>query len=236
MLKGGKRSFKIVVFATEENIYARGLLEKLLKEKIKIEAMIIEKGSEASRNSKNFLKNDFWNPPSLSKIIGKNKIRAYYTKDQNNEYCFNKLKLLSPDLILIGGGRILKKRIINTAKIGVLNCHPGLLPEYRGMDVAGWAIYNGDDIGVTCHFIDEGVDTGPVLMRKKAEWGRKGDTLLKIRIKLQKLCIDTMIKCIKLLEEGTIKAIAQKGEGKRYFRMSPETIKEVENIIKSVQN
>jgi methionyl-tRNA formyltransferase len=227
-----KHKFEIVIFATEENIYARGLVEKLLEDDFKIKAVIIEKGSKISEFAKNFLKSEFWNPPSLLNLINDNKIPVYYTEDQNNDYCFNVLKIISPDLVLIGGGRILKKRIIETAKIGILNCHPGILPKYRGMDIALWAIYNGDDIGCTCHFVDEGVDTGPILMQKKS-WIEKGDNILKVRIRLQKLCIDTMIECIKGLEKGTLRALPQEGEGKRFFRMSPEMVNEVENIIKS---
>ena len=49
-----------------------------------------------------------------------------------------------------------------------LNCHMGILPFYRGMDVAQWPILNQDfsNIGLTTHIIDEGVDTGDILVHK----------------------------------------------------------------------
>jgi methionyl-tRNA formyltransferase len=51
-------------------------------------------------------------------------------------------------LILLGGARILKRPILECARLAVLNAHPGLLPAYRGVDVIPWALHNGDPVGV----------------------------------------------------------------------------------------
>jgi methionyl-tRNA formyltransferase len=58
----------------------------------------------------------------------------------------------------------LRARILSIPRLGTLNAHMGLLPWYRGMNVAEWSAFNGDDVGCTAHLIDEGIDTGDILL------------------------------------------------------------------------
>ena len=67
------------------------------------------------------------------------------------------------DAILIGGAGILEKRITDEFKI--INSHPGYLPNVKGLDAFKWAIYEGQPIGVTTHFISDKVDGGEVIGR-----------------------------------------------------------------------
>jgi methionyl-tRNA formyltransferase len=55
-----------------------------------------------------------------------------------------------------------------------------LLPDYRGVDVIPWALYNGDPLGVTIHFVDQGIDTGDLVAQRRFEV-RLGDTLASLR-------------------------------------------------------
>ena len=64
------------------------------------------------------------------------------------------------DLGVILGARILKKEIINAFKIGIINMHPGILPENRGLDNIKWSVVKNLPIGVTSHFIDPRIDMG----------------------------------------------------------------------------
>ena len=73
------------------------------------------------------------------------------------------LKNLKPDLGLISGARILKSNIIDTFETGIINFHPGLIPEARGLDALSWSILNNIDLGVTSHLIDHKVDAGRIL-------------------------------------------------------------------------
>jgi len=70
-----------------------------------------------------------------------------------------------PDFILMMGGGLLSPEVIRTARHGVLNAHPGLLPYIRGVDVIRHAVLRGVPIGVTLHYIDEGIDTGRLIRR-----------------------------------------------------------------------
>jgi methionyl-tRNA formyltransferase len=71
------------------------------------------------------------------------------------------------DLGIILGARILDEDIIKTFKIGILNLHPGLLPDNRGLDTYQWAIINMIPQGVTSNLIDSKIDGGKILIKKK---------------------------------------------------------------------
>lgn len=75
---------------------------------------------------------------------------------------------LAPDLCLsISYNQILRRQILDTARFGFVNFHAGKLPYYRGRNVINWALINGEpEIGLTAHFIDEGIDTGDVILQK----------------------------------------------------------------------
>lgn len=67
--------------------------------------------------------------------------------------------------LAINGGciEIIREPALGALPFGILNIHPGLLPNYRGCTVVEWALYNGDPVGVTAHLMDEGIDTGPLV-------------------------------------------------------------------------
>jgi methionyl-tRNA formyltransferase len=75
------------------------------------------------------------------------------------------VKELAPDLIWITDYRyILPSHLFSVAKLGAINLHPSLLPRYRGRASVNWAILRGEsEVGLTAHFIDEGVDTGDII-------------------------------------------------------------------------
>lgn len=64
-------------------------------------------------------------------------------------------------------GHIIPKKIIEKFEVGIINLHPSLLPENRGASPIMWSILQGKPQGVTIHLIDEGLDTGPVLIQSK---------------------------------------------------------------------
>jgi hypothetical protein len=59
--------------------------------------------------------------------------------------------------------------LIDAFRLGVLNAHMGLLPAYRGMNVAEWAALEGAPVGCTVHLIDTGIDTGPILATREVD-------------------------------------------------------------------
>lgn len=91
--------------------------------------------------------------------------RVVRTRGTNTPETLAALRELAPGVIVIGQTGILRKTLLSIPRLGTLNGHPGVLPDYRGIDSFQWAILNGEPekVGVTVHWVDTGVDTGPIL-------------------------------------------------------------------------
>jgi methionyl-tRNA formyltransferase len=83
------------------------------------------------------------------------------------------LRKLNPDLIVVAAfGQILPKAVIDFPPLKCLNIHPSLLPKYRGAAPMNWAIINGEKkTGVTIMLMDEGMDSGDILLQKETDIG-----------------------------------------------------------------
>ncbi len=214
----------------DEHPHGREIICQFLENGIEITGMLVEKGSKLAGAVKDLIHKGWDWPPLMYDMVKDRNIPVYFTGNFNSKENVKLLKSLNLDLIVLGGANLLKPEIINCAKIGILNAHPGLLPEYRGMDIVGWSILNGDPVGSTCHFIVPEADAGPILLKRILSYG-KGDSLLDIRIKNTKLCGQLMTEAVRNLEE--IKPTPQDiSKGKRYFSMPPEKVLQVEGLLK----
>ena len=85
-----------------------------------------------------------------------------------NQQLIEEIKLLNPDIIINGTASILNDDIISVPSIGVINYHSAPLPKYRGAGNYFWMLMNGlKDTHGTLHFIDHGLDTGPIISKSK---------------------------------------------------------------------
>ena len=91
----------------------------------------------------------------------------YYRIGHNSEECLHFLEQKKPKLGLIAGARILKKEVIDKFSLGIINFHPGGIPDCRGLDTAHWIMYNNLSLAVTSHFIDGRVDAGWIIKRQE---------------------------------------------------------------------
>jgi methionyl-tRNA formyltransferase len=84
---------------------------------------------------------------------------------------FEALEKISPDLIVVVAyGQLLPKNILDLPKYGCINVHSSLLPKYRGAAPMQWAIINGEKTtGVTTMYMDEGMDTGDILLKREVD-------------------------------------------------------------------
>lgn len=87
------------------------------------------------------------------------------------------IKTIKPEIIFcIGGTQIIPLAILNIPKLGCLNIHPALLPRYRGRYSTVHAIFNGEKhAGVTLHWMDSGMDAGPIIKQKKIKINPEDD-------------------------------------------------------------
>ncbi len=121
------------------------------------------------------------------------------------------VRKLQPDLLVLGFvNAFVPQEMIALAKFGGINYHPSLLPKYRGGSAINWAIINGEtETGVTIHFIDEGVDTGPILLQEKVVIS-PDDTVKSVYFnKLYPLGIEMIAKAVKQIREGRANPIDQ---------------------------
>ena len=72
---------------------------------------------------------------------------------------------LKPDVIAVFGTGLIRGPLLAAGRLGIINLHGGLSPQYRGSDCTFWALLNGepDQVGCTLHFIDQGIDTGNLI-------------------------------------------------------------------------
>lgn len=119
------------------------------------------------------------------------------------------LKQYEADVYVVAAfGQILTKEILNYPRFGCLNIHASLLPKYRGASPIAWAILNGDaKTGVTIMQMDEGIDTGDILLKKETDIA-KDETTDTLFDKLMKLGGEAIVEVLSLL--GTDKLVPVK--------------------------
>ncbi len=126
-------------------------------------------------------------------------------KIKNNEELRAKLEAIRPAaIIVVGYGRIIPPWMLELPPLGNINLHASLLPKYRGAAPIQWTIARGETVtGVTTMRIDEGLDTGDILLQKEMAVADE-DTTETLSPKLAAMGADLMIETLRGLEAGTI--------------------------------
>ena len=164
------------------------------------------------------------------------RIPVYQVERMNSQNCADYLDQLKPDLIVIASAPVLKEHIFNKARIGCLNAHPGWLPKYRGIGANAYALYHNDLPGVTIHWVDKGIDTGKIIVRKTLKI-LPNDTIAKINDRATRLGAELMTNVVKKLESGDIKSKEiHEPKGKLYRAMAYKDVKKLNKQLKSKVN
>jgi len=89
-------------------------------------------------------------------------------KNINSEEFIEQIRLYHCDLFVsMSFNQIFRPEIINLPKYTTINCHAGKLPFYRGRNILNWALINDEiDFAITVHFVDEGIDTGDIILQR----------------------------------------------------------------------
>jgi methionyl-tRNA formyltransferase len=129
-------------------------------------------------------------------------IKTFNIRNPNNKKFLAKLKKLDIDIIINQSQAILKQDLLAVPRIGVLNRHNALLPKNRGRLAPFWALYKGDkETGVSIHFVDEGLDSGDIIVQEKFEVV-KNDTFNTLVKKNYEIASRLMFKALDMLESG----------------------------------
>jgi len=108
-----------------------------------------------------------WEPPAEQEL--REYFTFYHFESLKSESLFNFLEELKYDIGIQGGTGILSKDVLNKFSIGILNFHPGDLPLYRGCSAPEWQLIEFNPVISTCHFVDQGIDTGPIVGKRELD-------------------------------------------------------------------
>src|SRR5258708_3899325 len=148
--------------------------------------------------------------------------------DQKSARAVAELKQWSPDLAIFPGGNILRDEVLKVPRLGILNSHLALLPEIRGMSSPEWSLLCGVPLGITIHFMDSGIDTGPILLRHEFARAGDGDSLTDLRNRMIAEGIELIVEAVTGLDRGTISPVPQADrDGDSQFFVMHDRLKDV---------
>jgi methionyl-tRNA formyltransferase len=164
----------------------------------------------------------------------------------NSEEFFQMAQAYACDLFVsMSFNQIFKNRIINLPPLKTINCHAGALPYYRGRNILNWALINDEkEFGITVHYIDEGIDTGDIILQDKYKITDLDDysTLLK---RAYSGCADILYRSLDLFLKDAVVAKKQsdihpvgfyctaRGDGDEVLDWN-QTSREVFNFVRAI--
>ena len=152
-------------------------------------------------------------PPPVKELALKYDIPVFQPVKMKDGTALEMLRSVSPELVIVVAyGKILPPEILHLPEYGCINIHASLLPELRGAAPIQWAILNGfDKTGVTSMQMDEGLDTGDMLIKAEIPIGENMNAE-ELHDALSALGADVMEKTISALIEGKLVPEKQSGE------------------------
>ena len=229
-------NLKIIFMGTPD--FAKESLEAIYNKKYDIIAVVTNPDKPKGRGMKMF------SSPVKEFALEKN-LKIYQPeKIRKNVEFIEELKKMNPDVIcVVAYGKILPKEILEIPKLGCINVHGSLLPQYRGAAPIQWAVLNGDkETGVTTMYMDEGMDTGDMILKKKIEIG-ENETTGELWEKLSKIGGELLVETLDQIERG----IAPREKQGDNFTVAPmldkniakidwedKTAKEIKNLVRGL--
>jgi methionyl-tRNA formyltransferase len=153
----------------------------------------------------------------------------FYVDSHNDQKTIELINGLGLDFLVSAGvPRILGAPILNSTPIGVLNSHPGLLPDFRGCSCVEWAIYLDKPLGVTVHRMSEGIDEGSILLKWQIDIERS-DSYEDLRVKIYMAACSALAEASFGFVSGLLSELDFKQQlgGKYYTPISPDILRAV---------
>ena len=161
---------KIALICGNDSFVGREYAKSLIRNRVSFDLILI--GKKLNNNIEKKRTNNNWFPPTINKL--EKKIKKVFYFNNMNETFLRYLKYMRYDLAIQGGGLgILKKEVISKFKFGIMNFHPGSLPEFRGSSAPEYQFLKKRKTICTCHLIDEKIDQGYLLKKKKLKLSYK---------------------------------------------------------------
>ena len=226
---------RIVFMGTPE--IALGCLQKIIYEKHEVIGVITQPDKPQNRGKKLGM-------PPVKELALKYDIPVYQPLKARDEEFVNVLKELNPDVIVVVAyGQILPKSILDIPKFGCINVHVSLLPKYRGAAPINWVIINGEEkTGVTTMYMDEGLDTGDMILQKEFALDNE-ITAGELHDKMMVVGAETLKETLDLIEKGCAPRTKQNHDEFSYAPMMDKSLgnidfnksaKDIHNLVRGV--
>jgi len=218
-------SLHFAFLVLEEHPYGREMLRILLENDLEPRMIIQEVSRVGDVEREKFLMRiaDQPVPPRLTQLISGRKIPVYCVSNHNDDTCKELLEADKPDLLVLGGTRIIKPKILELPRQSTVNSHPGLLPWLRGSASVGWALYKDMPQGATVHFVEPGIDTGDIIVSRQLPVYRY-DTYESINYRIAILAGELMVEAVSSIKNGVASRTPQDLSSGETYKVIPNDL------------
>jgi methionyl-tRNA formyltransferase len=206
----------------QEHPYGREMLRILLGRGFQPGLVLAEDSPLADLERQKFLARIAGQPepPTLDDLLSGLDIPYEKVANHNDSACQSWLADLQPELLVLGGTRILRPPLLVIPRLATVNAHPGLLPQLRGSSSVGWALYKDLPIGASTHFVEAGIDTGPIILRRQLAVYRS-DTYERLVRRTLTLAGELMAETLALFAAGEVTGTRQDPAAGETLRVIP---------------
>jgi methionyl-tRNA formyltransferase len=189
-------AWRIVFFGTPS--FSTPSLEGLLRGRDQVVAVVTQPDREKGRGRRVV-------PSPVKETALRHGVALLQPERVKEEAFHESMRSLDPDLfVVVAYGRILPGSLLRIPRYGAVNVHASLLPFYRGASPIAWAILRGEEkTGVTTMLLDEGMDTGGVLLQREALIGER-ETAETLHDRLAPLGAGLLVETLERMKAGTI--------------------------------
>jgi len=212
---------KIVFFGTPQ--FAVPTLKSLIEHsEFEVVAVVTQPDKRRGRGSKTI-------PSAIKKVAVEHNIPVWQPKrvKKSQETLAQLCEAAADAFVVVAYGQILSQEILDMPRIGCINVHGSILPQYRGAAPIQWSIYNGDrETGITTMLMDQGLDTGDMLLKAYTKIDLL-DNSLDIAIKLAAQGAELLIETLLKLDSNALEPTKQNDDESSYARL----IKKADYVI-----
>jgi methionyl-tRNA formyltransferase len=193
-------SLRIVFMGTPE--FAVASLDALIKAGYNIVGVVTAPDKPAGRGMK-------MNESAVKKYATEHGLKVLQPEKLRNPDFLEELKSLNADLQVVVAFRMLPEVVWNMPRMGTINLHGSLLPQYRGAAPINWAVMNGEtSTGVTTFKLKQEIDTGNLLLQESFPIG-EDENAGEVHDRMKDIGAQLLVKTVKGLVEGTLKETPQ---------------------------
>jgi len=195
---------KIIYFGTPE--FAVPSLQALIESGEDVVSVVTQPDKLKGRGHK-------LSQPPVRELALSSGIRVLQPSGIRTPEFFDEMAGLAPDIIVVVAyGKILPPSLLKLPPLGCVNVHASLLPQYRGAAPIQWALINGDEkTGITTMFMDEGMDTGDILLKEEVKIDEE-DNAYTLSCRLSLVGASLLIKTLRGLKDKSIRPVPQSGK------------------------